>query len=301
MNVDQADLNLLRVFDVLLAERSVSGAAARLRIGQPAASNALARLRVLFDDDLFVRDGRHMVPTRRALELAEPVGRALAAAREALQSPAFDPTRAKRSFTVSSGDYALATILPALVSEVRRSAPFVDLRFRFIEKGRVFDLLDDGRIDLAFGVFPEAAKRFASQTLFDERFACLLRRDHPLLRKGLTVDSYAAASHILVTERDDERGVIDEALAAFGLQRRIALVVPNVLVIGRALLASDLIATTGLRLAKLLAADRGLVVVAHPVPMPPWRMDIVWLRRRQRDAGLAWLLQAVERAADQAR
>jgi DNA-binding transcriptional LysR family regulator len=297
MNIDRADLNLLRAFDALLSERSVSRAAVRLGIGQPAASNALARLRSLFEDELFVRDGRTMVPTPRALELAEPIGRALAAAREALEPPSFDPARAKRVFTLSAGDYALATILPDLVHQVRQTTAAVDLRVRFVEKDRAFDFLDDGRIDLALGVFPEAAKRFCLRTAFEEQFVCLMRRDHPLLRAGLTVESYAAASHVLVTERGDERGVVDDALAALSLKRRIALTVPNVLVIGRVLLGSDLVATTGARMARIFAADPGLALVQSPIAMPPWRMHVAWLRRRQRDAGLAWLLQMVERAA----
>ena len=297
MNIKRADLNLLLAFDALLNERSVSRAAARLGIGQPAASNALARLRSLFEDDLFERDGRTMVPTPRALELAEPIGRALAAAREALEPASFDPARAKRAFTLSAGDYALATILPVLVEQVRRTAAAVDLRVRFVEKGRVFDFLDDGRIDVALGVFPDAPKRFGLRTAFEEHFVCLMRRNHPLLQAGLTAESYAAASHVLVTERGDERGVVDDALAALGLERRIALTVPNVLVIGRVLLGSDLVATTGTRMADIFAADPRLALARPPLAMPPWHMHVVWLRRRQRDAGLAWLLQMVERAA----
>lgn len=297
MNINRADLNLLLAFEALMTERSVSRAAARLGIGQPAASNALARLRSLLEDDLFVRDGRTMVPTPRAIELAEPIGRALAAAREALEPPSFDPSRAKRTFTLRAGDYALATILPALVDEVRRTAAGVDLRIRFVEKDRVFELLDDGRIDIALGVFADAGKRFDLRTVFEEHFLCLMRRGHPLLEAGLTIESYAAASHVLVTERGDEHGAVDDALAGFGLKRRIALTVPNVLVIGRVLLTSDLVATTGARLAQTFAANAGLVVAQPPVAMPPWQMHLISSRRRQRDAGLAWLLRTVERAA----
>ena len=297
MNIDRIDLNLLVAFDVLLSERSVTRAANRLGIGQPAASNALARLRALFKDELFVRDGRRMVPTPRALQLAAPIGRALAAAREALEPPAFDPAQAKRAFALSCGDYALATIMPPLVNTVQRTAPGVDLRIRFIEKGSVFDQLDDGRLDLALGVFPDVPKRFAHRAAFQERFVCLVRPQHPLARAGLTVETYTAASHVLVTERGDEHGAVDDALAALGLRRRIAVVVPQVLVIGRLLAASDLIATTGKRIARLLAANAALAELPPPVRLAPWEMKLVWLRRRQRDAGLAWLLQAATDAA----
>jgi DNA-binding transcriptional LysR family regulator len=294
MNIAAVDLNLLTAFEALMRERTVSGAAQRLGVGQPAASHALARLRSQFGDELFVRQGRTMAPTARALALADPIDRALAAAREALEQVApFDPATSRRTFTLSGGDYALSTVLPRLLAAVRRAAPEVNLRFRFVEKTQIEKLLDDGSLDLALGVFPDPPKRFDIRPVFEERFVCVARRDHPAFAGGLTLESYAAAPHLLVTERGDDIGVVDEALALTGLTRRIALTVPSVLVVRRLLLESDLIATIGQRVADGFAQDPALTAAAPPVPIAPWRLHLLLRRRAQPDPGLAWLISLI--------
>jgi DNA-binding transcriptional LysR family regulator len=294
MNMSGFDLNLLIAFDALKQELSVSGAAARLRIGQPAASHALSRLRAQFGDELFTRQGRTMVPTARAIALWEPIGRALAAARESLEPVTpFDPASSRRTFTLSGGDYAMSTVLPGLMALLRKSAPNVDLRFRFIEKGQVEKCLDDGTLDLALGVFPDAAKRFEARQVFEERFVCVARGDHPVFADGLSLQAYADASHLLVTERGDDFGAVDEALASVGMRRRIVLTVPSVLVVRRLLLASDLIATIGERIALGLGADPALVAARPPVAMPSWRLQLLTRRRKPEDSGLRWLISNI--------
>ena len=288
------DLNLLTAFDAMMSERSVGRAALRLGIGQPAASHALARLRTLLDDELFRRDGRTMVPTERALEIAEPISRALAAAREALEPPAsFDPSRSTRKFTLSGGDYALSVALPALLPLVRRHAPGIDLRFRFVEKDLALTLLDDGRLDLALSVYPNAPKRYEAVTVFEEHFVCVARRDHPAMANGLTLDGYASALHVLVTERGDERGAVDEALARVNRERRIALTVPSVLVLHRLLVETDLVATIGARVAQTFSQDPRLTMTSPPVATPVWRMQALRLRRSRPDPGLNWLIEQI--------
>lgn len=290
MNTQAFDLNLMLAFEALYLERSVSRAAARLDIGQPAMSNALARLRTLFVDDLFVREGRTMAPTPRALEVAPLVSSALASIRDAVQGAAtFEPATARRTFHVCGGDYALMALLPGLMDRLRRDAPDVDLRFRFIEKGAVFDALDDGTVDLALGVYPSTPKRFECLKVFDERFACLIRTDHPVLRRGLTIERYADLAHVLVTERGDQRGAIDDALQALGLKRRIVLTVPSVLVVRRLLVDTDLVATVGERVGASFASDPRLVVCDPPLALPRWTLSLLRVRRRRNDAGLRWL------------
>jgi DNA-binding transcriptional LysR family regulator len=294
VNIRKVDLNLLKAFEALFAERNVGRAAGRLGIGQPATSNALARLRATFGDELFRRDGRTMVPTPLAVELAEPIGRALEAAREALRPRTLPaPASLRRKFNISGGDYASMTILPPLLRRLRVQAPLVDLRLRFIEKDRAFDLLDAGELDLAIGVFPKVPKRLRSTTIFEERFRCVLHTDHPALREPMTPASYAALPHLLVTERGDEYGAVDDALAALGLSRRIVLTVPSVLAARRLVLESDLIATVGERLARLFAQDSTISVFAPPVDLAPWRMSVLWPLRARKDKALTWLIARI--------
>jgi DNA-binding transcriptional LysR family regulator len=301
MNISEIDLNLLTAFEALMQERSVSAAAVRLGVGQPAASHALARLRDQFGDELFIRRGRAMAPTPRAIALADPIDRALAAAREALEPvAAFDPALSRRLFTLSGGDYALSTILPGLLGIVRHVAPDVDLRFRFIEKNLIVKLLDEGTLDLALGVFPNPPKRFDIRPVFEERFVCVARGDHPAFAAGLHVEDYAGAPHLLVTERGDDFGAVDEALATVGLTRRVALTVPSVLVVRRLLTNSDLIATIGERAASGFAGDPAIRVERPPIALAPWRLQLLSRRRVQPDAGLDWLVSCILEAAQYA-
>jgi DNA-binding transcriptional LysR family regulator len=294
INMGALDLNLLVAFEALMQERSVSGAATRLGLGQPAASHALARLRAQFDDELFTRQGRTMVPTARAIALADPIGRALAAAREALQpaSP-FDPATSRRTFTLSGGDFAMSTILPGLIAALRTTAPNVDLRFRFLEKDQVEKRLDDGTLDLALGVFPAAAKRFETRQVLQERFVCVARREHPVFAGSFSAQAYAAAPHLLVTERGDDVGVVDEALAALGLRRRIVLAAPSVLMVRRLVRGSDLVATIGARVAAGFAGDPELRVAPPPLDLSAWRLQLLIRRARPLDSGLAWLISQI--------
>lgn len=294
MNDQKLDLNLLLVFEALMRERSVTRAARQLGIGQPAASNALARLRSLLRDELFLRSGSRMVPTARALQLADPIETALAGLRAAIApEDSFDPASARRRFRISAGDYAGMLLLPALTLALRTEAPDVDLRFRFIEKDRVTELTDSGELDLAIGVFTDPPKRFSLRPLYEERFVCLACARHPGLAGGLTLERYAELPHILVTERGDEIGAVDDALRRVGLRRRVAVTVPHALLLPGFLCNSDLIATVAARAARAFAASGILAVHQTPVAMPSWKLSMLWSRQRAGDAGLAWLCDRI--------
>jgi DNA-binding transcriptional LysR family regulator len=296
MDLQRIDLNLMVAFEALMAGRSVSAAATRLGVSQPAMSSTLGRLRSLFDDELFVRSGRVMLPTVRAMQLEVQVTQALAQIRAALEPPSpFNPRTSRRVFNVSGGDYATMVILPHLAACLAEEAPSVDLRFRFVEKDATFGLLDTDALDLALGVFPNPPKRLGLQALFAENFVCVARQNHPGLRNGMTLDAFVALPHLLVTERGDSIGAVDEALAKQGLERRVALTVPHVLVVPAVLPGSDLIATVGARAGRLFAQDAPLAVYDTPVTMPPWRLSMLWSRQKTSDAGLAWLREILSR------
>ena len=290
MDLQRVDLNLMLAFEVLMAERSVSAAATRLGVSQPAMSGTLARLRSLFDDELLVRSGRAMLPTARATELQAPIGQALEQLREALEPRTrFDPAISRRCFCVSGGDYAGTVILPRLAARLRRDAPGVDLRFRFLEKAQTFDLLPAVALDLALGVHPDPPKRFGAGTLFEERFVCVASQGNPALRDGMTLDAFVALPHLLITERGDATGAVDAALRRLGMERRVALTLPYVSVVPSLLPDSDLVATLGARAARRFAATAPLALHDPPVALPAWRMSMLWSRRQTEDLGLAWL------------
>ena len=273
-----------------MTERSVSRAASRLAIGQPAASHALSRLRDAMGDELFVRTPKGMQPTARAEQLADTVLAALAQIRGAIEgTDVFDPGTAARTFVISGGDYAGMVILPDLVREVRASAPAIDLRFRFVEKDQALAKVESGETDLAIGVFPLLPQHLASAPLIREGFVCVTARDHPVVATGLDLEGYVRWPHLLVTERGDARGAVDEVLQKRGLSRRIALTAPHVLLVPMLLQGTDLIATTGARAARAFAQRRQVAVHAPPLPLDPWDLLQVWPRRRGSDAGLRWL------------
>lgn len=301
MDLTRIDLNLMVAFEALMADRSVSAAAVRLGVSQPAMSSTLARLRGLFGDPLFVRSGRAMLPTVRALQLAGPVGQALDQLRAALEPPdGFDPARSRRSFTLSGGDYAAMVLLPRLTARLRAAAPGVDLRFRFVEKDQTFDLLEAEGLDLALGVYPDPPKRLALQPLLAETFVCIACRGNPALRGGMTLAAYAALPHLLITERADATGVVDEALRRQGLQRRVALTVPHVLVVPAVLPSSGMVATVGGRAGRMFAAAGRLLLHDVPVALPSWQLSMLWTRQRDGDPGLAWLRRMLAEVAAEA-
>lgn len=300
MDLQRIDLNLMVAFEALLAERSVSAAAQRLGVSQPAMSSSLGRLRSLFGDALFVRSGRIMLPTERALQVQAPVAQALAQLRAALEPRApFSPASSRRVFAVSGGDYATMVILPHLAASLAKQAPLVDLRFRFVEKPATLDLLASDDLDLALGVFPDPPKRFGQERLFDETFVSIVRDGHPGLANGLSLEAFVTWPHLLVTERGDAQGAVDEALGRQGQERRVALTVPHVLVVPSVLASSDLIATVGARVARLFVRHAALAICDTPVAMPPWRMSMLWSRQRDGDPGLAWLRKILARIGAQ--
>ena len=224
------DLNLLITLDVLLAEGSVARAAKRLRLSPSAMSRALARLRETTGDPLLVRAGRGLVPTPRALELRQQVGRIVEEA-EAMLRPAekLDLARLARTFTMRNSDGFVENFGPALLARIAREAPGV--RMRFVAKpDKDSTPLRDGSVDLETGVIGIATgPEIRAQTLFRDRFVGVVRAGHPLCEGIVTPERYAAGQHVLVSRRDLDRGPIDDALEILGLQRQIATTVSGFL------------------------------------------------------------------------
>lgn len=291
------DLNLLRVFDALYATGNVTRAAARLGLGQPATSAALARLRKLYGDELFVRVPRGIRPTDRARELAAPIARLLADADGLLSAAsAFDPARVRRVVRLAGSDYTSLVLLPPLQARLRTTAPGIELRVLGLDKGEVGERLRQGAIDLAVGVFPKPPPGVVQTPLFRERFVGVARRGHPLLTGRMTAVRFAATDQALVTLSDDARGYVDERLAALGLERRVALTLPHMLALPAIVAGSDLIALLPQRLAAGLDATR-LATFALPFEAPPWAVSLLSRPEARGDRALAFLRSELVAAA----
>ncbi|NGM48435.1 LysR family transcriptional regulator [Caulobacter sp. 602-2] len=287
-DVRALDLNLLRALDVLLDERSVTRAADRLALTQPAVSGMLARLRESFEDPLFVRGRRGVVPTLRALELAEPVKRILAEAEALLQPVRFDPASASFTLTLAATDYALEAIVAPFVTALRARAPGVVVRVRPLDDDQILDQFERGAVDLAFMTPDSTPGELHARPLFDEAYVCALRADHPdATSSTLSLDRFCALDHALVSYSGEPfQGVTDVALAATGRQRRVALSVTSFLILLKVLRTTDLIAVAPKR---LLADAEGLVFRQPPVPIPGFTKVAAWHERTHRDQGHRWV------------
>ena len=293
MNVGDLDLNLLRVFDAVLRDRSVTAAARHLRLTQPAVSNALARLRAVFEDALFVRTSAGMDATPFARELAEPVRQALALLESALaHGPGFDPATSTRAFRFYMSDLGQIEFLPPLVERARQAAPGVRLEAVALEVEDISEALAAGALDLAVGFLPGLGPPVRRQALFRDPYVCLMRADHPALAKKFGRKAFLAASHALVSYRGGHR-VIEEALERAGLARRVALRVPHFTVVPAVLERSDLVLTLPARVARVFERRAGLKSVPLPVPLPPAEVAAHWHERFEADPGGRWLREQV--------
>jgi DNA-binding transcriptional LysR family regulator len=296
MNLASIDLNLLVALDALLAERSVTRAAQRIGLSQPAASRALGRLRALLGDRLLVRAGGGLVPTPRAAALREPLGRALADVRGLLAPPSFDPTTAQGTIRLWALDLESATVVPSLLARIERLSPGLDIDIR-PRLGDPFAALQEGTVDLAVGVFLEAPAGFRRQKLYDDDFVCLVRRGHPIAKAGLTVERYVEQRHAMVVISGSGRGPVDEMLARRGLARRIALRLPHFLAAPMIVAESDLVITLPRRLGHRFAALSPVVLLEAPLPLPGFAVSQLWHERHQDDPRHSWLRREIAAAA----
>jgi len=280
VDVSGVDLNLLTALNALLDERSVTRAAQRLGLGQPAASHALARLRELFADPLLVRSGRGMIPTPRAEALREPLMRLLADADRLVRHRLeFDPATSNRGFMIVCPDL-LATLLPRIVARLRREAPRTHLEV-IHRSGDERSALEQGRADLVLGPAPDDGPGLRIRGLGAVRFGVVARRGHPgLARNGqLRAHAWTSFPHVTVRSGSSSRNIVAGALASAGLAREVALVVPSFLAALVVVAETDLFFAAPRELLHPLAARLDLVVVTPPISVPPVPVAAVWHER----------------------
>lgn len=289
------DLNLLRVLDALLAERHLTRAGKRLGLSQSATSHALARLRQVFGDRLFVRTSRGLTATARAERLGEPVREAMRAMSRCFGEPdVFVPSTAERTFNIATADYASFVLVPKILDRLTAEAPLVDLWIRNVATD-FHDQLALGEADLVIspGRNADAPVAIRSRALYRERFVCLVRKGHPLVKKTLDLATWTTMRHVFIAPRGTPGGVVDETLAQLGRKRRVALGVPHFLVAPHVVASSDLVLTVGARVAEAFEKLLPVRIVEPPVKLPGFEVRMFWHERQHHDEGQRWLREVV--------
>ena len=287
------DLNLLVVFDAVMQERNVTRAGQRLGLSQPAMSHALTRLRYMLKDDLFIRSPKGMLPTPRAEQLALPVRSALDGLQHSLEPSQFIASEATRSFRIAVDNYSAVVLVGLLVGRITKTAPGVTLEFRPSGTLNVLDLLDRGELDLAIGRLPEQGERFSRLTLLRDDFVLVLRKDHPATSaRALSMERFAALSHLEISSVAYDTEFIDQALAKRKLTRRIQLRAPFLSAV-RILIASDMVSVLQRRVAEELVRYRPLLIRPLPHSSPTLETAMIWPRWLENQPAHRWLRELV--------
>lgn len=285
------------MFQEVYRERQISGAARRLGLSQPAVSNALARLRRLFGDELFVRTGQGMQPTPFAEGLAEPVGAALAQVALALnQRSAFDPLTSTRRFTIAMTDVGELHFMPALIERCRSDAP--GLQISSVRAGSIAlkEEMESGRVDLAVGPFEGISEALYQRLLFRQPYVTMMRRGHPLTAGKVDLARFASAEHLFVDSLESPYDRINQLLEKAGIGATTRFRVPHFTAVPTIVSASDLVVTVPQKLAERAGPPFGLAWITPPLALPALQTNMFWHRRYHQDPGSAWLRNLLVRA-----
>ena len=284
------DLNLLSVFQEVYRERQISGAARRLGLSQSAVSNALARLRRLFGDELFVRTGQGMQPTPFAEGLAEPVGSALAQVTLALnRRSGFDPLTSRRRFTLAMTDVGELHFMPTLIERCRLAAPHLQLSSVRAGSIALKEEMESGRVDLAIGPFEDISEALYQRLLFRQPYVTMMRRGHPLTQGKVDLARFAEAEHLLVDSRESPYDRINQLLEKAGVGGSTRFRVPHFTAVPYIVGSSDLVVTVPQKLAERAGPPFGLAWITPPLALPPLQTNMFWHRRFNQDPGNQWL------------
>ncbi len=302
-NVSNIDLNLLKALDALLETGSVTKAAELSNLSQPAMSRALNRLQHVVSDPLLVRSGRGMVLTPRGEALRTPVRDALAQVSIVFKPQVFDPSRAQDRFRIMAPDYVAQMIMPKVLGQVFKLAPRIQIEMENLSATGISELCE-GEMSLGFGVVDDgpALYNVAAQALFDDRQVCLMRKGHPLLENGITLENYAASSHALLSITGRGGGRIDDILKERGLTRRIALRLTQFMTISAVIAPTDLIITVPELLANQVMTD-ALQMTRLPKELQPpsFTVSQIWHERYTQDPAHQWLRRLIKSACPELR
>lgn len=293
IELSDVDLNLLVLFMELLRRRSVSAAAESLGISQPAASNALARLRRMLGDRLFHRTPHGIQPTPYAEGLAEQIGETLDALREALnRRSVFDPAHSTRNFVVAMTDIGEIYFVPSLMKAIRSAAPQVTVGTAYSHKDSLRAEMESGAVDLAIGLLPDLKTDFHQRRLFEQEYVCMFRDGHPLGAAEVDVDAFAAAEHVVVSYPGTGHGRVDQLIER-AVRRKVALRIEHFVALPQILEATDLVATVPERIARRLTANFSLKYVPHPLDLGKVQINVFWHARYHNEPGNTWLRRLI--------
>lgn len=290
MLIKRCDLNLFVVFDTIYTERNLTQAAKILAITQPAVSNALARLRKLFNDELFVRSARGMQPTPVADSIAQNISEALSLLKASiLEREEFDPLLSERIFQFSMTDLAEALVLPRLIPLFEASAPKVSLQSYYVKRTELVRKLSRAELDFAVDVPVVEAPQLSHQSLMKDDYVCVLRHGHPILQEEFTLETFLQLQHIHVSSRRKGLGQVDLALLKHDAERQIKLRVQHYRV------AAAIVNTTEFALCvpRFLAEKYDLAILPLPIDVPQLDLHLYWHRQSDSDSAHRWMRESL--------
>lgn len=301
MNLRSIDLNLLTVFDAIMAEGNQSRAANRLGMSQPAMSNALARLRAALDDPLFVRTAQGMTPTPRGRALAEPIRQALDLVQTGLERSRrdddFDYRSSTRPAVVVVDDYGDTVIMPRFMNWLMQTAPGVRVRIRRDPLGAALSKkLSDGSVDLAIRYFRQRDGELQAKMLIEEEFVSMVRQDHPAIGDSMSLAQYLALPHVVfgrLGRQGIRNSIVDCELRRLGLTRHIALQVPGFQSMPIIVQNTDFVCTLPRRMAQAYAHQLRLKTLKTPLDLPSLPLYMVWSKSMDRDPAHQWLRNSI--------
>ncbi len=289
------ELQLLYIFDAIMTERSVTRAAERLAMTQPAVSNAISRMRQIWNDPLFVRKGRNIEPTSYALSLWDQVGNPMYALTNAVSATQFDPASSKRKFRIAATDVIVEMIWRPLIELLEREAPGVDLHAVPYTPDGSYDDLREAHVDLAVGVLNQHDHSLRSTWLFEGGYVLAMREDHPLAGRPITMEEFLSARHLLVSMSGEAHGFVDSHLDQKGQSRRIATTVNHFSIVPQILRDTNLIAAVPELISQDCGFVNGLWMGALPFEIDPTSLYLIWHARHDRDPGIIWMRELIER------
>jgi DNA-binding transcriptional LysR family regulator len=290
INLTRVDLILLVALDALLAERSVTRAAARLGLGQSAMSHNLARLRKVFRDEILIRRSDGMRPTPKALSLAGPVRIALAQIQATvLDGGDFDPATTARTFRIGIPDSLEVALVPPLLAHLRRAAPEVRLQLRSTAPSEVPQLLESDQLDVGVSMFNDVPFHHKRRRLYSDGYLCVFDSQLVKVEPPISLEDYVRLPHVLGSLSGDSRGVVDDALAKLGLRRMVVLATPHFISVPFVLKRAPVISTLPAKLARYFAATFHLSASPLPIELEGFTISLLWHASHDHDPAHSWL------------